>query len=231
MTSKILVVEDEPQARKLLEYLFKSEGYQVVACEDGEEALNEVPRFQPDLVLLDLMMPRTDGIAFAERFRAWPACRTTPLLVVTAKDQPTDKYEAYDAGATAYFVKPYDPIELLFSARSLLSLTVQKAVAPSVLKAGPLELDTGRYQVRLDGREIQITKMEAAILEHLMRHPGVVFSAENLTERIHESHRSVDAIHAHIRNLRNKIEPDPKKPVHIVTLGRKGYFVAQSEAE
>lgn len=225
MGSSILVVEDEPQIRRLIEVLLDSEGFTVVACENGQRALEVVDETQPDLVLLDLMMPEMDGIMFAEKLRARPAFRTTPILVVTARDQQVDKYEAFKVGANAYLTKPFDPLELLFNVRSLLSLT-QKEKQPLNLAANGVELDQARYRVRVGEREVQLTKMETAVLAQLMKQPGRVFSADELSESIHQTYRSVDAIHAHIKHLRSKLEHDPKNPAFIITLGRKGYYFA-----
>lgn len=225
MPSNILLVEDEPDARRLLKFLLDAEGFRVVTAEDGREALDALDRDLPDLVLLDLMMPNVDGIAFTQAFRAKPEFQKTPILVVTARDQQIDKYEAYKVGANGYLTKPFDPIELLFQVRSLLSLS-SKAEVPTAITLGDVTLDPARYLAAVRGTEVQLTKMETAVLQHLMKHPGVVFSAEALSDAVHPDHRSVDAIHAHVRHLRAKLEPDPREPRYVVTQGRKGYFFA-----
>lgn len=225
MTHTIMVVEDDPQARRLIEFLLDDEGYKVAWCEDGQQALTAIDRINPDLVLLDLMMPNVDGIMFTQRLRAQPHFHKLPVLVLTARDQQVDKYEAFKVGANAFLTKPYDPLELLYNIRSLLSLAT-KAEMPSTVVVGDVTLDPARYTAIVNQVSHQLTKMETAVLSHLMRHPGVIYSADELSEAVHDANRSVDAIHAHVRNLRNKIESNPKEPVYVVTQGRKGYFFA-----
>jgi DNA-binding response OmpR family regulator len=226
MSNTIMVVEDDPQARRLMDFLLTNEGFKVVWCEDGKQALARIEATNPDLVLLDLMMPNLDGIGFTQRLRELPHFHKLPVLVVTARDQQIDKYEAFQVGANAFLTKPFDPIELVLNIRSLLSLSSGSSGAdvPVAIEAKGLRLDPARYLAIIGQRTIQLTKMETAVLFHLMRHPGVVFSAEQLSEAVHDTNRSVDAIHAHIRNIRNKIESDAKRPIYVVTQGRKGYY-------
>jgi DNA-binding response OmpR family regulator len=225
MPNRIMVVEDDPQVRRLMAFLLDNEGFKVTACADGREALDAIDHADPDLVLLDLMMPNIDGVQFAKTLRSRQRYQKLPILVVTARDQQIDKYEAFKVGANAFLTKPFDPVELMLNVRSLLSLS-SKADRPTTVCIGVIELDTERLLVRVEGREYALTRMETSILQQLMLRPGKVLSAVELSELVHDTHRSVDAVHAHVRNLRTKIEANPKEPRYLITLGRRGYYFA-----
>lgn len=222
MVTKILVVEDDPEVRRLMAFLLDNEGFTVYASEDGRQALDAIDGIKPDMVLIDLAMPNLDGFQLAEELRSRPEYQKIPIMAVTARDQQVDKYGAYKAGANAFLTKPFDPLELLYKVRSLISLTSTEE-ASQTLEVGRLKLEPATYTVYRDGQEIQLTKMETAILMTLMQAPGDIFPAEKLSDAVHDKNRSTDAVHAHIRNLRNKIEQDPKDPTFILTMGRKGY--------
>lgn len=232
MPNTILVVEDEPSTQRLLDMILTSEGFEVRTCDNGSEALGEIERLKPDLVVLDLMMPEMDGFEFSRRVREKRNFDRLPILVLTAKEDTADRYEAFLAGATDFIRKPFDPLELLFRIRSSLRLTGgTPAGTPEVITVGRVRLEPSKYRAQVDEREVILTKLETKILEYLMTHPGQVFSAEHLSGLIASGAdgapaRSLDAAHAHIRHLRQKLEPDPKAPTLIVTMGRKGYYFA-----
>jgi DNA-binding response OmpR family regulator len=229
---RIMIVEDDPSAKRLLELILSSEGFRIAAFENGVEALSAIDQFRPDLVVLDLMMPEMDGIEFARNVRAKKEFDRLPLLVLTAREQRADRYEAFLAGADDYLIKPFDPMELLFRIKSALRLSSpERPMQGEVVEVGPVKLEPSKYQATIDGRSVILTKLETAILRYLMAHAGQVFSAEQLSNQISDhsanpAQRSVDAAHAHIRHLRQKLEEDPKSPKIIVTMGRKGYYFA-----
>lgn len=230
-TNKILLIEDDPSNRRLLGYILKSEGFEVVSCSDGQEALQDFEESPADLVILDLMMPNMDGIEFCRTLRSLHKTQKIPVIVLTAKDQTEDRYEAFKVGADDYLTKPFDPVELLYRVRAFLRLTSRESLQMAeVLEVGAVKLEPGKYMAEVDGIEVRMTKMETMILYHLMTHVGEVYSAEFLARHVIETSKAKgctdDAIHAHIRNIRLKIEQDPKEPTIIVTVGRKGYAFA-----
>lgn len=229
MSSKILVVEDDPTVRRLVEFVLEQDGFEVFSFAGGAAALEALDAVAPDLAIVDLMMPDIDGIEVTRQIRARSQFNKTPILVVTAKTHTVDKYEAFSAGADDYIVKPFDPLELTFRVRSYLRLTsgeAGQAIGP--LDLGRVRLEPARYTVFIDDQEIQLTKLETAVLHYLMSHRDEVISAEQIAQRVlgqgsGAAARSVDAAQAHIRHLRQKLESDPSQPAIIVTVGRKGY--------
>lgn len=227
--TKILVVEDEPNLRKLLEVIIGKEGYQVATLDDGEAALEQIASFGPDLIISDVMMPRMDGLEFCRKVRAMPQFQQIPFVFLTAKDEPTDKYQGFREGADDYVVKPFDPVELLFRIEAHLRRSRQHHKAPSeILSVGGLELDRRNYQAKVGDRAVQLTKSEFAMLFHLMMHADHVVSTESiLVEALGYPPQagSSEIIRTHIRNIRQKIELDPANPAIIQTVARHGYTI------
>lgn len=227
--TKIMVVEDEPNLRKLLEVIIGKEGYQVMTLDDGEAALERLDSFRPDLIISDIMMPRLDGLELCRKIRAMPQHQNIPVLLLTAKDAPTDKYQGFREGADDYVVKPFDPVELLFRIEAHLRRARQSDKGKAeVLQVGELVLDRRNYQAKVGDREAQLTKSEFAMLHHLMRHADHVVSAESiLVEALGYPPQagSSEIIRTHIRNIRQKIEEDPANPTIIQTVARHGYTI------
>jgi DNA-binding response OmpR family regulator len=232
--NRIMVVEDEPTMRRLIEFLLVNDGFTVHSFDSGQAALDNIAAIKPELIVMDLMMPEMDGFELGRRLRACSEYNKVPILVLTALDAKVDKYEAYNIGADGFLTKPFDSLELLYTIRAFLRLTSQheaKRLGGVPISVGGIKLDPAKFQATVLGEDIQLTRMETAILLYLMEHPGQVFSADELSSRVLEgqqgSGRSVDAVHAHIRNLRNKLELDAKDPKILVTMGRKGYYFAE----
>lgn len=232
---RIMVVEDDASTRRLIEFLLENDGFKVFGFENGESALAQADDVKPDLVVMDLMMPDMDGFQLGKELRARKEFNKVPILVLTARGETVDKYEAYKVGVDGYMTKPFDSLELLYSIRAFLRLTQQQEAkrigGGNPIEVGAVRLEPSKFQVTVNGEDIQLTRMETAILHFLMEHPGQVFSADELSTRVLESlqgsGRSVDAVHAHIRNLRAKIEADAKEPRILVTMGRKGYYFSE----
>lgn len=228
MSRKLMIVEDDQAMRRLLDFLLRKEGFDVVAYEDGREALEALPVEQPDLLLLDWSLPGMNGIEVCRQIRQKNEFNRLPVLMLTVNDQPVDRLEALSTGADGYLSKPFESTELLLTIRAFLRLTEKPSgqLVPERLSADGLTLDPATYMVTVRGEELPLTRSETAVLQFLMTHAGSVFSADELANNIlgpSGGVRSVDAIHAQVRNLRAKVEEDAKQPHYIVTIGRKGY--------
>jgi two-component system alkaline phosphatase synthesis response regulator PhoP len=229
----VLVVEDEPHIRELVVLHLGLEGLVISQAKDGDEAIRLV-RSQPfDLCVLDLMLPKVDGLAVCRAIRREPINIDTPILMLTAKREEADKVLGLESGADDYLTKPFGVRELVARVRALLRRPRASGLgpasdAPAVVVAGGLTIDPARRQVHLDGRPVDLTPHEFDVLHLLAAHPGIVFSRDKILERIwtsdtHVTGRSVDTL---IKRLRQKIEPDRSEPALIVTVWGTGYKFA-----
>jgi DNA-binding response OmpR family regulator len=227
---RVLVVEDEPHIRELVVLHLELEGLAVLQAKDGDEAIRLV-RAQPfDLCVLDLMLPKVDGLAVCRAIRREPINIDTPILMLTAKRDEADKVLGLETGADDYLTKPFGVRELVARVRALLrrpraSRPAPAAGAPTVVVAGALRIDPARRQAQLDGRLVDLTPHEFDVLHLLAANPGIVFSRDQILERIwttdtHVTGRSVDTL---IKRLRQKIEPDRSDPALIMTVWGTGY--------
>jgi len=222
MAQTILVVDDEPQIVRLVRAYLEEAGFRVVIASDGEQALYTARHEQPDLVVLDLLMPRMDGLEFARRIRRE---RDVPIIMLTARADETDRIVGLELGADDYVTKPFSPRELVARVRAVLRRAQAPPERPAVLRAGPLTLDRAAHTVTLANRAVDLTPMEFSLLETLMATPGRAFRRDELLEAVQgiafEAYeRTVDA---HIKNLRRKIEPDPARPRYVLTVRGVGY--------
>jgi len=226
---RALVVEDEPNIRELVSLHLGLEGLTVVPAGDGEEALRLALSEPFDVVVLDLMLPKIDGVTVCRAIRRQTTNADVPILMLTAKREETDKVLGLDSGADDYLTKPFGVRELVARVRALLRRPrASKAVTPGAgeaISAGPLRIDPARRQVQLDGRSIDLTPHEFDVLYLLAASPGIVFSRDMLLERvwtndIHVTERSVDTL---IKRLRQKIESDTSAPMLILTVWGTGY--------
>jgi len=222
MAQTILVVDDEPQIVRLVRAYLEEAGFRVVVASDGEQALYVARHEKPDLVVLDLLMPRMDGLEFARRIRRE---RDVPIIMLTARAEETDRIVGLELGADDYVTKPFSPRELIARVRAVLRRAQAPPELPPVLRAGPLILDRATHTVTVSGRPVDLTPTEFGILESLMTTPGLVFRRDELLETVQgiafEAYeRTVDA---HIKNLRRKIEPDPAHPRYVLTVRGVGY--------
>jgi DNA-binding response OmpR family regulator len=229
MLRTILVVDDKASVRKLVQEYLAEEGFHVVTAENGREALFVARHEKPDLILLDIMMPEMGGYEF---MRAYTRESDTPIILLTAKVDESDKVLGLELGADDYVTKPFSMRELLARIRAVLRRVDKAAPAAEVLRAAGIILDKGARQVMVGERAVHLTPTEFDLLAVLMSAPGRVFSREDLLTELQgiafeAIERTVDV---HIRNLRTKSEPDPGNPRYVETVFGVGYrFCADSD--
>ena len=221
---RVLLVDDEEIVRDVLTRYLEREGFRVDVAADGEAALDLAARRRPDIVILDLMLPKLDGL---EVFRRIRDDGDLPIVMLTAKSEEVDRVVGLELGADDYVTKPFSPREVVARIRAVLRRG-ERADGEStdrVLAAGSLEIDRDRRQVRRAGQPLDLTRKEFDLLEVLAAHPGVTFRRIDLLERVWDSAWDGDSstVTVHVRRLRSKIEVDPSTPRHIVTVWGVGY--------
>ena len=231
MNERILVVDDDKEVVRLMRAYLEQAGYEVLVAYDGETALHILRRDRPDLVLLDLMLPDRDGWEVTRLVRSDPSLAQTPIIMLTARVDVTDRIVGLEMGADDYITKPYDPREVV--ARIRVRLRSPAKSTPQVLTVGGLQMDLGRREVRVDGRDVELTPTEFNLLQVLMQRAGYVFTrSELISKGLGAEYEGLDrTLDSHIRNLRAKIEPDPKKPIYIQTVFGVGYRLEESPAD
>jgi len=222
MSQLILVVDDEVNLVKVVRGYLEQAGYRVVTANDGREALFTAREYQPDLIILDLMMPVMDGLAF---MREYQREGKAPVIALTARVDETDKVIGLELGADDYITKPFSPRELVARVRAVLRRAGGTIADKKTLRAGDLALDRDARSVTVNNQQFELTPMEYDLLFTFMSNPGRTFSRIELLERTQGYaydgyERTVDA---HIKNLRKKIETDPGQPQYILTVFGVGY--------
>ena len=221
---RILVVDDEKVLVKGIKFNLENEGYQVETGSDGEEAVEKAGSQRFDLIILDLMMPKIDGLQACMRIREFS---NVPIIMLTAKSEDADKLIGFECGADDYLTKPFNILELKARVRALLrrAAGVQRSQG-AILTAGELSLNTEERVAIRDGETVELTAKEYDLIELLMRNPRRVYSRENLMNVVWGysyagDYRTVDV---HIRRLREKLEKNPAEPDHIMTKWGVGYY-------
>ena len=229
MNERILIVDDDKEVVRLMRAYLEQAGYEVLTAHDGETALHILRREKPDLVLLDLMLPDRDGWDITRLVRGDPGLSKTPIIMLTARVDVTDRIVGLEMGADDYVTKPYDPREVV--ARVRARLRSPETSSPQMLTVGGLQMDLGRREVRVDGRETELTPTEFNLLQVLMQRAGYVFTrSELISKGLGADYEGLDrTLDSHIRNLRAKIEPDPKQPTYIQTVFGVGYRLEEAE--
>ena len=227
----VLVVEDDEQIRDGIEIYLKSQGYEVSKAADGIEGLAILKEKEVHLAIIDVMMPRMDGIHMVMRLRKE---YDFPVIMLSAKYEEVDKIMGLNMGADDYVTKPFQPLELLARVNShlrrykrFLKLTGQGNETPeNVYRIGGIELNEDAKEVLVDGEPVKMTPMEFKILALLMRSPGRVFSAEEIYERVwNERAINTDTVMVHVRKIREKIEYNPKEPKYLKVVWGVGYKI------
>ncbi|MGB7537403.1 MAG: response regulator transcription factor [Anaerolineales bacterium] len=224
----ILVVDDELKITNLVrDYLVRA-GFQVLTAADGREALAAARERKPDLLIVDLGLPDIDGLDVTRTLRRESAM---PMIILTARDEETDKILGLELGADDYMTKPFSPKELVARVRAVLRRSEMAQDSPDeLLRAGDLRIDLARHRVRVKNQEVELTATEFELLAVMARQPGRVFTRAQLLDSIHGvSFESFErAIDSHIKNLRRKIEPNPQEPVYLIMVYGVGYKLAEA---
>jgi DNA-binding response OmpR family regulator len=230
-TPLILIVEDDPKTSNLLKVYLEREGFQTRAAADGAQAVDLAQRHSPALIVLDLMIPKLDGLEVCRRIRQ---TSDVPILMLTARVEEVDKLVGLSLGADDYVTKPFSPREVVARVKAILRRTAPKADgrAAKALTSEDLVVDEAKAKVTLKGKPIALTAIELRLLVKLMRSPGTVFSRNQLLDAlyaqdtVHVLDRTVDV---HVGRLRDKIEPSPSQPTYVLTVRGLGYKFRDDE--
>ena len=223
---KILVVDDEALLVKGIRFNLQNDGYDVITGSDGVEAVELAQNQNPDLIVLDVMMPRMDGLTACSKIREFS---DVPIILLTAKTTDMDKLLGFDQGADDYLTKPFNILELKARIRAMLRRSggsAPKEAPKNELVGGPIRLDLDARNAYRNGELVDLTAKEFDVIEHLMRNPNRVFSRENLLDTIwaYEYRSDIRTVDVHIRRLREKLEENPAQPKHIMTKWGVGYY-------
>lgn len=225
MNEKILVVDDEKPIVNILKYNLEKEGYQVVVAYDGQEAVHCALNQNPDLILLDIMLPKMDGFTVCKELRKKLTC---PIIMLTAKGEELDKVLGLELGADDYITKPFSMRELMARVKANLRRVQisEPGASEDVVKILDLELDLASYQLSKRGEPLDLTYREFELAKFLATQAGQVFSREKLLEEVwgYEYYGDIRTVDVTIRRLREKVEDDPANPVYILTKRGVGYY-------
>ncbi|MCP8968592.1 response regulator transcription factor [Ectobacillus ponti] len=222
---QVLVVDDDQEIRDAIEIYLRNENMRVLKAKDGIEALELLHEQEVHLVVLDIMMPRLDGIAATFKIREQ---KNIPIIILSAKSEDADKVLGLQIGADDYVTKPFNPLELIARVKSQLRRYVTLGTyegKPKLIDLNGLTLDQETKEVQLHGETVKLTPIEYKIVELLMKHPGRVFSIHEIYERVWQEHcfSPENTVAVHIRKIREKIEIDPKNPRYLKVVWGRGY--------
>ncbi len=228
MTPRILVVDDDRSIVKVICSYLEQSGYQTLTAHDGEMALHQLRRERPDLVILDLMMPNRDGWEVTQIVRGDKTLAATPIIMLTARVEDTDKIVGLELGADDYITKPFNAREVVTRVKTLLrrvKLDQSPNAVPHIFVCGSLKLDIDQRMLTIDSDPIELTRTEFNLLEAFLSNPGYTLTRDELLEKsLGYAYEGMGrALDTHIRNLRRKIEPDPDNPTYIQTMYGVGY--------
>lgn len=223
--TRVLVVEDEQSLREPLVYLLQKEGYEVIEAADGNLALEQFAAHQPDLILLDLMLPGKSGNEVCTTIRQTSA---VPIIMLTAKDSEIDKVVGLEIGADDYVTKPYSTRELLARMKAILRRQAEPTVTPTadgIIEAGPVRMDIERHIVSVHGNKVAMPLKEFELLELLLENINRVLTRGQIIDRVWGPNYFGDTktLDVHVKRIRSKIEDDPARPVHLLTVRGLGY--------
>ena len=233
MSRKVLIVDDEKAIVDILDFNLKKEEYETVRAYDGQDALHMAVEENPDLILLDVMLPKMDGFEVCRRLREMG--NNVPIIMITAREEETDKVFGLELGADDYITKPFSMRELLARVKTNMRRTAAAPAAASapeesgnVLRLGELEIDLDRHAVRKNGAELELTEREYTILSFLAGTPGKVRSREELMREVwhYDYYGDLRTVDVAMRRLREKLEDNPAEPRYVMTKRGAGYYFA-----
>jgi two-component system alkaline phosphatase synthesis response regulator PhoP len=224
MKETLLIVEDEKDIVKMLEYNLKKEGFKVLSSRDGEDALDSAARHHPDLVILDLMLPGIDGLEVCKRLKADAKTAAIPVIMLTAKSRESDKIVGLELGADDYVTKPFSPRELIARIKAVLRRVEEKEKMPEVLKIGDLTLDLSKIRACVKDKPVELASKEFELLKTLINANGRVLSRDYLLDNVwgldHAMEIQTRTVDVHIRTLRKKLKSEAKR---VITVKNYGY--------
>lgn len=225
MAKKILVVEDDRDVSQLLRYNLEKEGFQVRSVNEGNSVLSEIRRDTPDVVLLDLMLPGLDGLEICRQIRKIDRFGGVSVVMLTARNEEADRVVGLEIGADDYITKPFSMRELIARIRAVLRRHEVQDSASAVIQRGPLVIDPMAHSVRVHGKAVELSALEFRLLHYLASHPGMVFSRNQILDRVWGDDRSVTprSVDVYVRRVREKIELEPERPSHVQTVHGVGY--------
>lgn len=217
-----LIVDDEPQIRKMVEVTLTSCGFKLIEAESGNEAIRLTGSYKPDVIILDLGLPDIDGMEVIKRLREWT---NTPVVVVSARSDSHDIVEAFELGADDYMTKPFDMDVLIARLHAAIKHTYQKELGDSLLEAGDIQINLIRHEVKINDSVIELSPKEYDLLSFLMRHQGKMLTHKQILKEIWSAAHAYDNqyLRVYIMQIRQKIEKDPQDPEYIITEAGIGY--------
>lgn len=231
MPTKILIVDDEHAIVDILKYNLEKDGFETVCAYDGNEGLRLAGDADPDLILLDVMLPGMDGFEVCRTLRG--EGNNVPIIMITAREEETDKVFGLELGADDYITKPFSMREVVARVRTNMRRAAALSAAPeeprsAALKVGGLTLDEGRHALYKDGKELELTQREYELIRFLIRNPGKVISREELMTQVwqYDYYGDLRAVDVAVRRLREKLEDNPAEPMYVITKRGAGYYFA-----
>lgn len=223
---RILIIEDDRDIVELVRYNLTNEGFQVASAQDGSIALATLKKNLPDLLLLDLMLPKLSGLDICREVRRDENMNRLPILMLTARGDEADRVVGLEMGADDYVTKPFSPRELVARVKALLRRAEPPGDAPRTIEIGKLAIDPASYRVTLAGKRVPLSTLEFRLLYFLVSRPNRVFTRDQLLDAVWGTERFVTprSVDVYVRRLREKIEPEPENPAHLKTIRGAGYL-------
>jgi two-component system phosphate regulon response regulator PhoB len=221
---RVLIIEDDKDIVELVRYNLEKDGYQVISSGDGATGLAQLRKSSPDILILDLMLPKISGLEICKEIRRDAALNRLPILMLTARGEEADRVVGLELGADDYVTKPFAPRELLARVKAVLR-RFERPTIPSAISFEDVEIDASAMQLRVRGNLTTTTATEFRLLDYLARHPGRVFSRDHLLDAVWGDARFVTprSVDVYVRRIREKIETDPENPRYLKTVRGAGY--------